>query len=492
MSFQKYYEGLSREEKTLLQEFFNDFSSRCLLSKLDKSAMREDFEQAILYFVEKGLPLPEILERLDMRNLGGFYARPPVMWFPLDDAAKIYPLSMAHGNMSVFRLSVTLKEPVVPILLQMALTFSIKRFPYFATTVKKGFFWHYLDSTKRRFIIEHERELPCQPMKVSHSGSTSFRVLYYENRISVEFFHMLTDGTGAMTFLKVLTAEYLRLCGISIESDETLWDSNAAPTAGEAENAFANVPLQRGGSGFMEKPAMQMNGRPSRHNPCRVIHFKLPMSELKNVAARYDATVTAYLLALMFFAFRASTDELQGECSMQVPVNMRKFYPSNTARNFSMYCSLRIRLESIGDMPDLVDRIREELKVGTSREPMTQKAAAAERLVNMLKYVPLVVKQPFARMVSNFLNDGTCSNIFSNLGVVKVPAAMAEHIDNMSFTLSTYATKRCACTAVSINDTTVLTVTKNVVDPSFEEKLYELLMADGVHVDVEGSALYED
>ena len=86
--------------------------------------------------------------------------------------------------------------------------------------------------------------------------------------------------------------------------------------------------------------------------------------------------------------------------------------------------------------------------------------------MNSLKYIPLVVKQPFARLVSNFLNNGTCSNIFSNLGIVRVPAAMAEHIDSMDFTLSTYSTKRCACTAVSINDTTTLTISKRVVDPS--------------------------
>ena len=86
--------------------------------------------------------------------------------------------------------------------------------------------------------------------------------------------------------------------------------------------------------------------------------------------------------------------------------------------------------------------------------------------MNSLKYIPLVVKQTFARLVSNFLNNGTCSNIFSNLGIVRVPAAMAEHIDSMDFTLSTYSTKRCACTAVSINDTTTLTISKRVVDPS--------------------------
>lgn len=492
MIFQSYREQLSDSDRTLLSAFFEDFNSRCLLSKLDKNTMREDFEKAILFYAEEGLSLQEALKRLDLRHLGGFYARPPITWFPLDDAAKIYPLSMAHGNMSVFRLSLYLKEAVEPILLQMALNFTIKRFPSFATTVKKGFFWHYLDSTKRRFIIERERDLPCQPMKVSHSGSTSFRVLYFENRISVEFFHMLADGTGGMTFLKVLTAEYLRLRGITIAPNETLWDSDADPTAEEVENAFTKVPVRHGGSGFMERPAMQMSGKPNRHNPCRVIHFKMPVEELKNAATRCHATVTAYLLALSFLAFRSSTDELKGECSIQVPVNMRKFYPSNTVRNFSMYCAVRIPLESITDFNSLIARIKDGLREGTAQEPLTQMVGATERLVNTLKYIPLFIKQPVARMVTNFLNDNTCSNIFSNLGVVRVPSAMAAHIESADFTLSTYATKRCACTLVSINDTATLTITKNVVDPSFEERLYDLLLADGLSVHAEGSALYED
>ena len=70
---------------------------------------------------------------------------------------------MRHGRMAVFRLSAYLKEPVAPALLQMALTFTIKRFPSFATTVKKGFFWHYLDTAKRRYAIEPEVEMPCKP-----------------------------------------------------------------------------------------------------------------------------------------------------------------------------------------------------------------------------------------------------------------------------------------------------------------------------------------
>ena len=102
--------------------------------------MREDIERAFLYYAKIGLDLDQALALLDTKFLGGFYARPPVLWFPLDDAAKIYPLSMERGRMAVFRLSVTLKEKVVPELLQMALTFTMKRFPSFATTLKKGCF----------------------------------------------------------------------------------------------------------------------------------------------------------------------------------------------------------------------------------------------------------------------------------------------------------------------------------------------------------------
>src|SRR5690606_26561340 len=106
--------------------------------------MMQDFANALKYYATSGLSADEALKRLDPTNLGGFYSRPSNTWYPLDNAAKIYPFSMRHDYMSVFRLSAYLKEDVVPEILQMALTFTIKRFPSFATTVKKGFFWHYL------------------------------------------------------------------------------------------------------------------------------------------------------------------------------------------------------------------------------------------------------------------------------------------------------------------------------------------------------------
>ncbi|HOA55598.1 MAG TPA: hypothetical protein PKG75_08170 [Clostridiales bacterium] len=157
------YIGLSFADKADNQKaapFFDDLLRRITLPAKEKNALIEDFAKALKFYAASGLSVDEALERLDAKNLGGFYSRPSNTWYPLDNAAKIYPFAMKHDYMSVFRISAYLKEDVVPEILQMALTFTIKRFPSFATTVKKGFFWHYLDTTKRRYIVEPETGVP--------------------------------------------------------------------------------------------------------------------------------------------------------------------------------------------------------------------------------------------------------------------------------------------------------------------------------------------
>ncbi len=491
-AFGSYISALNTSAQEKLQDFFHDFQAQCLLNRSEKNAMRVDFENALLYYHTQNVPLRAALEYIHPKFLGGFYARSSQCWFALDDAAKIYPISLEHGHMSLFRLAVYLHEDVVPELLQMALHFSIKRFPSFATTLKKGFFWHYLDSTKRRFTIEAESDLPCQPLHVSLSGSQAFRVLYYKNRIAMEFFHVLTDGIGGMAFLKVLTAEYLRLLGKDIQRDESVFDINETPAYEEFENAFAKVPQSTRASGFVDKTAVQMNGKLSETKPCRVLHLKMSAAALKKAAEKYDTTVTVYLLALIFLACKAATDELQGDLSIQVPVNMRRYFPTKTVRNFAMYCGIRLALETIHDVSGLIQSISDQLKQKSSYDNMVDMLTATERLVNRMKYVPLLIKQPVAKMVHGFLGDKIFTTTLSNLGLVKLPIGFSQHIKSMDFVLGTAIINRALCGLLTINETSTLSITKLTVDPSFENKLCDLLGADGIHVDVEGSALYED
>ena len=62
---------------------------------------------------------------------------------------------------------------------------------------------------------------------------------------------------------------------------------------------------------------------------------------LRQAARSRGVTVTALVLAFMTEAAYAASDESRGDISIQVPVNMRKYCPSRTLRNFSMYFSVR-------------------------------------------------------------------------------------------------------------------------------------------------------
>ena len=180
-AYAQFYSQLSDAEKLELGSFFSGLRRRIWLPKKQKNAMRQDFEAAVLVLVQSGVPLREALGRLSLCRLGDFYSAPPSRWYPLDDAAKIYPLSMSHREIKMFRLSVYLAEPVVPELLQVALTFTICRYPFFAATVKKGFFWHYLDSVRIALVpcdVLHE---PDQRGIFSYSDGCDRRNGIFEN-----------------------------------------------------------------------------------------------------------------------------------------------------------------------------------------------------------------------------------------------------------------------------------------------------------------------
>lgn len=483
---------LSDSERRVFHEFMAEFDIHCQLARDDKKKMRADFVRAIESLVKSGVSFEEALKRLSVENLGGFYARPPILWYALDDAAKIYPLSMEHGRMTVFRMSAYLKSAVMPEILQMALTFTIKRFPSFATTLKKGFFWHYLNTTKKRYVIEPESDAPCRPLPVSHSFSQSFRVIYFANRISVEFFHSLTDGYGALTFLKVLVSEYLRIMGAETENDGTLWDANELPRQEEFRNEFKRVPRASSSSGFVQKNAVQMSGRLSAQKPCRVLHFKMNAEMLKETAKKYGCTVTVYALAVLFSACAGATDELAGDIALQVPVNMRRLYPSETVRNFAMYASVRVPVEKTSDFNALIGEISAQMQKKTSRESMSEMLTSTENMVLGLSWVPLFIKKPAVQLVYRFLSDRVFTTTLSNIGVAKMPAGYEKYIDSMDFVLGTSNVNRASCAMITFANTCTLSITKMTTDPSFEERALALFEKDGVAVRAEGSEIYEN
>lgn len=488
--FHSYIASLAEGDRALVDALFASLASRLSLPKYYADAITRDYERALLAYRDAGVPVSEAASRLDPTALGGYYARPSKAWYPLDSSAKVYPLSMARSKMAVFRLSAYLKEDVEPALLQIALNETITRFPYFAVCVRKGFFWHYLDSLKRRFDVEAEMGPPCQVMNVATSRSPAFRVLYYKNRVSVEFFHLLTDGTGGMIFLKSLTAAYLRLLGAEIPAEEGVLDTATIPSSGESSNDFDTFYKKGKSGGFIDTPAVQMGGELSKVKPCRVLHFDMDAGQLVEAAHRRGVSVTTLVTAAIFVATRSAMDTAEGTIKVQVPVNMRKLHPSVTLRNFALYTSVRLPAGEVTDLGSILPAVTEQLRTGTGREAMEEMLNGAVMLVKSLRFIPLLIKSPVARLIYGYLGDSVFSNTLSNLGVVKVPDAMTPYIEKFDFVLGTVYTNRAACSMVTFSNHAVLSIAKLTADPAFEEALLRELGKLGLTADVSGSIQY--
>ena len=120
----------------------------------------------------------------------------------IDNAANIYPASLSRNYASLYRMSVTLTEPVDPALLQQALETVSERIPTFRCGLRSGTFWWHL-----RRLDKAPEVLPAAPLSRFHfrdNGGFLYKVSADGCRIVLDVFHALADGTGSETFLLTL------------------------------------------------------------------------------------------------------------------------------------------------------------------------------------------------------------------------------------------------------------------------------------------------
>ena len=97
-----------------------------------------------------------------------------------------------------------LNEPVDEKSLQEALDAVIADFPHLKCVLRKGLFWYYLDYRDIRAIVSNENLNACSALYYGGRKNLLFRVNFFGNRINLEMFHVLADGTGAFIFFKAL------------------------------------------------------------------------------------------------------------------------------------------------------------------------------------------------------------------------------------------------------------------------------------------------
>ena len=132
-------------------------------------------------------------------------------WYRLDNVAKIYPVVKSHLASNVFKITVTLDHKIDSVILKKAVLDCRKRFPVFYVKLRKGLFWYYYEPNDKEPLVLPESSYVCNPIDTYRNNWFFFTFFYYNDRISLEIFHSLTDGKGALEFLKTVIYRYLEL-----------------------------------------------------------------------------------------------------------------------------------------------------------------------------------------------------------------------------------------------------------------------------------------
>ena len=417
-------------------------------------------------------------------------------WMRLDNAAKIYPAAKRRNWNNCFRISATLTEPIDTAVLASALDVTARRFPSIAVRLRRGVFWYYLEEIPKTPSIQPEKSCPLAHAPFHEVRQCAFRVLVYKNRVAVEFFHALTDGTGALVFVKTLLAEYLsEKYGLSVPAEKGVLGRLEEPAPEELEDSFAryagDVTASRA-----ESTAYHLTGTPERDGYKNLVTMMIPAEKLRACAKEHGVSVTELLCAAMMQAI----GELQAEkvpnvrhrkpVKVLIPVNLRNLFPSRSLRNFASYITPEID-PRMGDcsFSELCSLVHHKMGLENNRRTMRAKFAAnvASERSPILRVMPLFIKNIAMKAVFDAVGECKSCLCLSNLGRVELPEVMVPYVQRMDFIIGVQARAPHDCGVVTWGDTVYINCIRSIQEPELEYRFYRVLHRLGLPVKVESN-----
>lgn len=361
-------------------------------------------------------------------------------WLRLDNAARIYPAIRSNELTAVFRISLDLKEKIRTTLFLEAVQAIENRFLYYKVKLRTGFFWYYLEYASLPIAVEHDTDRPCRAFG---KHELMFRVLMGENTISVEFSHILTDATGAFEFLKSLLLVYFEKCGMFIPPEQQFLRPNDISVKEEYEDAYHRY--------FKKGPSSLIQVHKSFHIPFpikktsrfSVLTAIVSLYQVSQRSKHYGVSLTEYFIAVYLFSLQAVYDSLSARgrrrsnkiFRIEVPVNLRKIFPSKTMRNFTLYVMPEIDLR-LGHytFEEIIKSVYHQMKLETDQKLVNKIISRNVGSLNnnFVRGVPLFIK---SFILSKFYAIGTSrySGVVTNLGKISFEGEINNLIDNFKF-----------------------------------------------------------
>lgn len=416
-------------------------------------------------------------------------------WYRLDLSAIVYPTLQRRDFSSVYRLSLLLKEDVQPDILQQAVDIAMKRFPTYRSAMHKGLFWRYLEpNTNPGPIVQKDIRNFCMPMPFKSNNRYLVRFYWYGQRIALEAHHSLGDGTGGMFLLQTVTAVYLRLLGHPIPNDGFVLDVDAEPDPEEFEDAYMRYANAQVRPARPAEKTYRVRGTKEPFYTLNVIDGIMSVKEVMQVAKGYNATVTEYLNAVLLYSLLQKQEHdfhlKLRPVRIAMPVNLRRFFPSKTLRNFitMVYPSVDPRLGEF-TFEEIVAHVHNYMRYYINEKFLKGDITtnAATKRNPFIRIVPLFIKDFVVRLFYTRVQDKNSSAGLTNLGSVYVPDAMKPYLERFDIYMGIPYSQRTNCAIASFGDTLTVNFASCIIEADVERRFFQKLVEDGIAVTIESN-----
>lgn len=383
-------------------------------------------------------------------------------WRKLDNAALAFPAVTGKNDTRVFRFYCQLKDNVDGSLLQRALDMTMEKYPLYQMVLRKGLFWYYLEHRDMRALVKEEDRPPCSKIYIPDKKSLLFDVSYYRNRINLEVFHALTDGTGAMHFLQELIQNYL-ICAYPDQDLPKLSQDEGVTPSDQEEDSFSQYySTDRPKAKEKKKPAYQLRGELLEQEEMHITEVVLSVKDVLQTAREYGVSITVLLASMLIFAIHEEVPKHQSRkpINLMVPVNLRNYFPSRSMANFFGWIEVGYAFHEDTVFEDVLAHIKDLFQKELVKERIGERMNELVRLEKnpLLRVVPLEIKKFFLQLGTT-LGGRSLTAIYSNVGIIRLPAAYEEYIEQIGVFTSTDKLQLCSC---SFGDRLVLGLTSKI------------------------------
>ena len=200
--------------------------------------------------------------------------------------------------------------------------------------------------------------------------------------------------------------------------------------------------------------------------------------------------MTAYLASVLAFSIlHAASGHLPlRPVKVSIPINLRRFFESETQRNFFTFITVDIdRRKKSYRFEDLLRIVSAQLAEKTTPEyfmPQINYYVQSEKNI-FAKATPLFAKNLALRLIHSRSGDETYTCTLSNLGKIDVPPEIQDHVERFDVMMGTSKKNHMNCAVCSCGNQLAISFTLSDYETDAERNFFRFLSAQGLKIILE-------